>query len=277
MIKEPVCFDPRRRLAALVAAAVFSLTALSPMSLQAQAERSPYHVSRYNIEVELEPDVHQLRVRARLTVVADEPLASLNLFLNKNLRVEQVLDRAGKELPFERAPQAESFRIDLPERVPAGQSVELVVAYVGAFDPALRPERGPQLAAIDSKGSYLLPEARWFPQSVNVWDRYAMTLSVTVSGDQIALSSGKLEPCRAIPAGKTLCVVRADQPTLTGTLVAGPFVKVSPPPGAPLTFYLRTVRETEASANAETLADIIAFFSDKFGPLENPELAVVET
>jgi len=77
MIKEPVCFDPRRRLAALVAAAVFSLTALSPMSLQAQAERSPYHVSRYNIEVELEPDVHQLRVRARLTVVADEPLASL--------------------------------------------------------------------------------------------------------------------------------------------------------------------------------------------------------
>lgn len=261
----------------LGALTVLLLGGAAPLSLPAQAERPPFRVSRYELEVELAPELHQLRARARLTVLAHSPLVSLTFHLNRNLKVEQVLDSSGKPLPFEQLPQADTFSLTLPQPLAAGGSAELTVAYVGAFDPAIRPEQGPQLAAIAPNGSYLLPESRWFPQGANLWDRFAMTLSVTLPGDQIALSSGRTEPPNAIASGKTLCVFRAEQATVAGTVVAGPLVKVDASAGAPVTFYLRTVRDSEARGNAETISDIITFFSDKFGPLENPELSVVET
>ena len=261
---------------AAVALASLGLTLLAPASLGAQAERSPYHVARYEIDVELTPDVHLLRVRARLEATADEPVASLTLHLNKNLKVVRVLDPKAKPLTFEQLPQADTFRVDLPQALAAGQSMTFDVDYVGAFDPALRPAQGPVLAAIAPGQSYLLPASRWFPQTANVWNRFAMTLSVTLPEGEIALSSGRADPPQPVAGGKTRTVFHADQPILAGTLVAGRFEK-TPAAGTPTTFYLRSVPQSYASSNAESLAQILAFFSDKFGPLDNPALAVVET
>lgn len=274
---EPAAIPAGRRPGAVALLAVLLLGGLTPLGLRAQAERSPFRVSRYDLEIELAPELHQIRARARLSVQAEKPLVSLTFHLNRNLKVEQVLDLGGKPLPFEQLPQADTISVTLPQPIPAGGSADLTVAYVGAFDPAMRPEQGPQLAAIDAGGSYLLPESRWFPQGPNLWDRYAMTLTVTLPEGQVAVSSGRSEASTKTAEGKTRTVFRVEQPTLAGTLAVGQFEKVASVEGAPVTFYLRTVRESEARGNAETISDIITFFSDKFGPLENPELSVVET
>lgn len=265
-----------RRLGRVLSAALLGTVLLVPGSLWAQAERFPFHVARYQLEVELEPDVHQLRARARLELVAHETLASLTLHLNENLKVEGVASASGTSLPFEQLPQASVFRVDLPQRLLAGESLEVDVRYVGAFDPAVRPRRGPRLAVITPGGSYLLREARWFPQAANPWDRFAMTLSVTLPAGETPVAFGRLEALTT-SEGKTRTVFHADEPGLTGTLVAGRYEKVPSMVGPPATFYLRTVPQSYASTNEETLAKIIAFFSDKFGSLEEPGLAVVET
>lgn len=268
---------PRPRLRWLALASVFCLTTLAPGSLSAQEARASYHVTRYDLDVELTPEVHQLRARARLDLVADEPLASLALHLNKNLRVERVLGDAGQSLTFEQLPQAPTFRVDLPQALAAGQTLALTVHYVGAFDPALRPPSGPVLAVIAPGNSYLLPPARWFPQASNGWNRFAFTLRVTVPEGEIPIAAGAAEPPQPAEAGKTRTVFRVSEPALAGTLVVGNYQKIEPPASAPLSFYLLTAPESYATRNAETLGEILAFFSDKFGPLENPALAIVET
>ena len=251
------------------------LTAWAPAPLRAQ-ERAPYRVTAYELEVELMPATHQLRAHARLDVTADEPLASLTLHLNRNLKVERVVGAAGKALGFEQFPAADIFRVDLPQTLAAGQSTTLTVDYLGAFDPAVRPEHGPVLASLAAGKTYLLRESRWFPQAANPWARFALTLSVTLPEGETAIASGTAEPPRPAGAGKTRTVFRSPQASLAGTLVAGAYQKVSPAGSAPATFYLRTVPESYASGNAETVAHILAFFSDKFGPLSGLSLAIVE-
>ncbi len=265
----------RRRLAATGTTLVLVFL-LAPRVAHAQEERSPYHIASYELDVELAPELHQLRARARLTVVAERPLPSLLLFLNRNLKVEQVLGADDKPLTFEQGPQSDNFSVFLKQPLAAEQPTPLTVSYVGAFDPALKTERGPTLAMIDPRGTWLLPESRWFPQSSDSWDRFRMTLSVTLPPGQTALAPGRAEAPASVSGGKTRIVFHADEPTLAGTLVAGRLEKITASEGAPLSFYLGTVRESDARANAETLTDIITFFSDKFGPLEHPALAVVE-
>jgi aminopeptidase N len=104
-----------------------------------------------------------------------------------------------------------------------------------------------------------------------------MELAVTTPEGVTAISSGRALAPAPTGSGQVRTVFQADQPTLAGTLVAGQFEKVAASVGAPVTFYLLTVPETEARANSETLADIITYFSDTFGALENPQLAIVET
>ncbi len=257
--------------------AVLAVLALLPALLTAQEQRSPFHIASYQIDAELQPDVHQLRARARLLMVADEPLAAVTFFLHRSLKVERVAGPGGAELTFDQVPGADTFNVTLPASLAASQSVELEVSYTGAFDPAIKPERGPQLAALGADGSFLLPESRWFPQSVNPLNRYAMTLAVTVPSGQAALSSGRAEPPVAAAGGGSRTVFRAEQPTRAGTLVVGRFEKFETLGAAPVTYHLRTVRENDARANTETITDIITFFSERFGPLQQPAVALVET
>ena len=254
-----------------------SILALGPLApARAQDEPSPFHVARYQLEVELQPEIHQLRAQALLTVVADEPLATLTFRLNRNLKIEQIRAADGASLPFDQASQSETFSVHLSDPLRTGQRTELTLDYVGTLDPALKPDRGPQLAAISPQGSYLLPASRWFPQAENIWNRFAMELAVTTPEGVVAISSGRAQTPAPAGAGQVRTVFQADEPTLAGALVAGQFEKVATSGGAPVTFYLLTVPETEARANSETLADIITYFSDIFGALENLQIAIVE-
>jgi aminopeptidase N len=276
MMKPNCAYSTHYGVIVFLLGAVFTWGAFAPAPAHAQDEPSPFRVARYQLDVELQPEFHQLRTQARLTVVADEALATLTFHLNRNLKVEQILAADGASLPFEQPPQSDTLSVNLPDPLAAGQRTDLTVGYVGTLDPALKPERGPQLAAVSPQGSYLLPASRWFPQAENVWNRFAMELAVTTPEGVTALSSGRAEAPAPAGAGRVRTVFHVDEPTLAGTLVAGQFEKLATTMGAPVTFYLLTVPDTEARTNAETLVDIITYFSDTFGALKDPELAVVE-
>lgn len=253
-----------------------ALLILAPVGLAAQPAPAPFRVTSYELVVELEPDVHRLRVRAHLQVAANQPLAVLTFYLNRNLKVQAVRGPDGKNLRFEQPSQTDAFQVDLREPLAADQTLAVQVDYAGVFDPALRSERGPVLARIAPGASYLLPESRWFPQSVNPWHRFEMKLTVTVPEGETVLSSGPTEAAGAAPLGKSRFLIRSTAPIRAGTLVVGRFEKAPETIGAPLTFYLRTVPTSYASTNAERLADIYTYFSDKFGALEPPGLAILE-
>ena len=251
------------------------LLVFSAASLRAQEDASPFQVVRYEIDAELRPESHQLLAKARLEIRATQPVAAVNLLLNKNLKVERVLDGQGKPLVFEQAAGAESFTVNFPQTVAGGSSTTVSVEYGGVLDPALRPEQGPKLASIAPGQSYLLRESRWYPQGTNRWERYAMTLTVTVPEGETALASGRAD-APTTSSGKARTVFRAAEPTLAGTLVAGRHEKLAPAVGAPIAFYLRALPAGYASGNADKASDILAFFSDRFGALTNASVAIVE-
>lgn len=267
----------RRRRGLLAAGLMLLAAGLFPPALSAQAERSPFRITGYDLEVELLPEVHQLTAQARLSVVANEPLASLRLHLHRNLKVEKVTDGGGQELPFEQLAQAGSFRVDLPQTVQTDQPATLAITYAGGFDPAIKPERGPQLAVISPAGTYLLRAAQWFPGPANLWERHSLNLSVTLPQDFTVIASGRAQPPEMVPDGKARFGFRLEEPSLGGTVVAGKYEKVTLTSGAPLNFYLSSVPQSYARENAETLANILTFFSARFGALKDPALAVVET
>jgi tetratricopeptide (TPR) repeat protein len=261
---------PTRRLWVFAAVLLFCAA-----SARAQEEAPAFRVASYEIDAELLPEPHQLKARARLEIRPAQPVAAVNLLLNKNLKVERVVDAQGKALGFEQTTGAESFTISFPQPVSAGAAATVVVEYGGVLDPALRPESGPKLAVIAPGQSYLLRESRWYPQTANRWERYAMTLTVTVPEGETAIACGRAE-APTTSGGKTRTVFRAPEPTLAGTLVAGKYEKLTPAVGAPLAFYLRSLPPGYASNNADKASETLAFFSDRFGALANPAVAIIE-
>ncbi|MFQ5817543.1 MAG: M1 family aminopeptidase [Terriglobia bacterium] len=249
---------------------------LGSLPLTAQEAPTAIDAQHYWIEAELLPAVHQLRARARLDLLTLEPLAAVRLVLHRNLKVARVLDAEEKPLRFERLAEG-GLRVDLAEAVGAQQALQLTVEYVGVLDPALRPETGPVLARIAPGSSYLLPPAEWLPQTGNPWDRFTAELRVTLPAEETALTSGKPVETISLDDGRQQFVFVSEEANRLGTLVVGKYEKVSTTSeGVPITFWLRSVPNSLTSSYAETLGKILLFFSDQFGPLTQPELAVVE-
>ena len=252
------------------------LLGLAPGGRAAQQDRSSFQVGHYDIEAQIEPSAHMLRVRANLQLVIERPVGVVTLFLNRNLRVDRVAGADGKELSFQQVAQSPSFRIELPGTVSAGQTLALTIEYAGSFDPALRDEDEITFATIAPGASYLLPEARWFPQTENPWQRHTMHLTVTAPSDETVIATGAAEPPQPIGAGNSRTVFRNSKPTQAGALALGKYDKITSTTGAPVHYYLRTVSSTFASTNTETVSNILAFFSERFGELETPDVSIVE-
>lgn len=250
---------------------------LGSVSAAAQPAPPPLDAQHYLLEAELLPELHQLRVQARLDLLAQEPVATVRLSLNRNLKVERVLDARGKPVTFEALPGG-GVRIDLPEPARPQQVLQLTFFYTGLFDPATRGESRPVLARIAPGASYLLPPAEWFPQTGNPWDRFSAEVRVTVPASETAVTSGRITSAVRLQDNKRQqFVVAAEEANFHGAVVVGNYEKVSvTAEGIPITFFFHGVPGSLASIYAEAIGKILVFFSYKFGPLPHPELLVAE-
>jgi len=101
-------------------------------------------------------------------------------------------------------------------------------------------------------------------------------MQITVPSEETVIASGKPStPARE--AGKVTYTYQYDRPSFPGTVIAGRYV-VQPATavGADITLYMKPGHERLAANYGETAAKIMAFYSDKFGPLPSGHLAIAE-
>lgn len=270
---------PGRRLGAPRAAlAVLGLTLIAPgLPSPARAQATPavpFTVSHYQIDAQLFPTTHVLKAKVRIDYVADAAVSSLAFKLHSNLRVESATDASGQDAQFRQ--DGVTLNITLPSLVNPGQRSSVTVAYSGTLDSADgSPVENLKLAYVAPEGSYLLYPGCWFPVSLNDLNRFSAALAIKVPPDEIVVASGAPStPVRAVD-GVTYTFTYAKD-SFPGSLVAGKYSVVPGSSGADMAFYLKAGHEHFASSYGAAAARILAYYSDRFGPLPNGHLAIAE-
>ena len=150
------------RLAMLLWLAVPLVASTSVSPAKSKSDENPVILSNiikiehYDIWVAFRPELGSLRATATLTLHAAEPVSSVELMLNPQLRISRVTDGDHNELTFARSPEnnAAAVLVTLPEKT-SGE-ITLRVSYSGAIPRD-------SLDYITSEGILLRDESGWYP------------------------------------------------------------------------------------------------------------------
>jgi aminopeptidase N len=248
---------------------------LIPLATFAQSTAPRFEVTNYAIEAELFPSTHLLSANVRIDFVPRADLTTMSFELHGGLRVESVKDASDKDCTFRQ--EGLNLFVNFMNPVPQGKPASIKVKYGGLLASAEgSPAENLKLAYVGPEGSFLLYTGRWFPVSDYGVGRFAASMSITVPSDETVIASGRPStPARE--AGKVTYTFQYEQPSFPGTVIAGRYV-VQPATavGADISLYMKPGHENFAAAYGQTAAKIMAFYSDKFGPLPNGHLAIVE-
>jgi len=250
-------------------------TVLVAARLRGQTEAARFEVTQYAIAAQLFPSTHLLKAKARIEFVPRADITSLSFELHSALRVEKAMDAAGQSVRFRQ--EGLTLTVDLLNPAPAGKASSLTVDYGGSLASADgSPVENLKLAYVGPEGSYLLYPSRWFPVNGYGVNRFAAAMRITVPSDEIVIASGKASAPEREP-GNVTYTFHYDQRSFPGTVLAGKYV-VEPAvaAGADITLYLKEGHQNFAQSYGETAGKILAFFSDKFGPLPSSHLALIE-
>lgn len=263
------------RLCARLGAVLVAVGLGFPLRVHAQTSPAPFTVDRYVVNAQLFPSTHTLTATVEIHFTPQADIHSLSFELNSALKVSKVLDASGKELGFHQ--DGQTFGTDFPDALKSGTASSITVQYSGALATAEgSPVENLKLAYVGPEGSYLLYPGRWFPVAGYRTNRFAAKMRITVPADEIAIASGQAAmPEKA--AGETTYTFDYQKSSFPGTVVAGNYTVVpGTAVGADLTMYLKPASEKYAQPYAEAAGKMLSFFSDKFGPLPDSHLAMVE-
>src|SRR6266498_3414216 len=223
--------NQRRRLSVLTSSLTVCLTILLALPSQA-AEKARLRVDDYQIDVVLEPHLHQITARAKVKFTAQQDLSVAIFELHNDLRVTRVLDEKNQPLSAERVTQDSAVRVPLPAGLSKDASATLTFEYEGRLESADNsPVPGLSLAYIGDDTSYLLYAGRWFPVSGFGMNRFTSTISITLPAHMLVVGSGKStvsdvappkKPNASVLPTKTFTFV-SEKPSFPGTIVAGVF------------------------------------------------------
>jgi len=248
-----------------------TLTLAAPPA-RAQAR---FEVTHYDITAELFPSTHILTAQARIDFLPKADLTTMSFELHSNLRVEKVLDAAGKQLAFRR--DGLNFSVDFVNPVGQDKPSSITVSYGGSLASADgSPVESLKLAYVGSEGSYLLYPGRWFPVTGYSTERFAATARITVPSDWTVVASGKAQAPVQQP-GKVTFAYDYGERSFPGTVVAGKYsVQPATAVGADITLYMKPGHEGFASSYGDAAVKILLFYTEKFGPLPSGHLSLVE-
>ena len=253
----------------------FLTLGLGPAVAFAQSTAPRFTVTNYAITAELYPSQHLLSARVRIDFTPEADLTTMSFELQNGLRVSSVKDATGKDCNYRQ--DGLNLAVDFLNPVPQGKPASITVKYGGLLTSAEgSPVENLKLAYVGNEGSYLLYVGRWFPVSEFGVNRFSASVSFTVPSDETVIASGKaVAPVRE--AGKVTYGFRYDRASFPGTVIAGRYV-VQPATavGADITLYMKPGHEGFAANYGEAAAKIMAFYSDKFGPLPNGHLDIAE-
>jgi hypothetical protein len=279
----------------VVALALATLWLAGPADAQ-EARKWNFRATNYLVNATLLPVEQTLQARARVDFEVREASRNVEVELHPNLKVTAVTGADGKPVPFERQESTPlRLRVTLPEVVAPGQKVTLTFDYSGPlFNEENSPVKDTRLASIGEAASYLLLPARWFPLTNYPANRYTATFNITVPDNMFVAGTGK--PSAAVPAQpepaappkkgegvarpspvRKVFSFRTDRPEAAGSFVAGTLhdVQVSAQ-GLTIPVYVPPAAAESATEYGQSLANILFAFSDMFGALPQPELALAQ-
>lgn len=282
---------------------IFSfLTVAMALALPAfaqQIQRTPFDVTSYQIDAQLQPLENKLTATADVTFVPLEDTRSVSFELNGSLKVDSIT-RLGVETapPATPAPKGKqpkaaktptqpatpageitfvqdqvgvsdlgpSVRIDLGQDVVKGTPVKLRFKYSGVLNtPSGGPLLTKRLAYVGDDQGYLMYAARWFPFHEYAADQATSDITITAPGGLQVVGFSDT------PAANTNGKFRFSQskPGLIGNFAYGKFVnrplKIE---GYDIEFYTRPGSENLISTYGETLGKALGYYTKKFGTPE---------
>jgi len=275
--------DLRRRLCVLTAFLTLCLLLAYPANA---AEKSRLRVDDYQIEVTLQPHLHQITARAKVKFTAVQDLSIAVFELHNDLRVTKVLDEKNQPLSAERVTQDSTIRVPLPNGLSKDASTTLTFEYEGQLESADNsPVPGLNLAYIGDDTSYLLYAGRWFPVNAYGLNRFTSTISVTVPAHMLVIGSGKSSVSDVAPAKKQATSVLptktftfvSEKPSFPGTIVAGIFQEYkSDEAGMDLHVFFKPTHQNIAPAYTTTAVQEFTYFITLYGLAPSQKLNIVE-
>ncbi|MBZ5661799.1 MAG: tetratricopeptide repeat protein [Acidobacteriia bacterium] len=283
-----------------------------PVAPVQTAPTAAFRATNYEIRASLDANGQVMNAQAKVEFVADDASRVVEVELNPSLRVNSVLDGAGKPLSFDRDDNAsQKLTITLPDAVPAGGKITLGFDYGGPLSGRITdPSEGVRLAYIGKEGGYLLLPARWFPLTGFPSSRYTGVFQIEVPGTMAvvgtgvsagppisvtpkslpapppapgnARSSAPVSPRTAPPPPsmeneRMLYTFRVDKPEAAGTFVISP-LQLSPVRAEGMSFsvYTPPAQAKTAQSYADTAAHILDFFNGEFGALPEPSMTIAQ-
>ena len=257
-------------------AGVFGLlaacVALSAAPVQAQTEEvAGLDITRYKITAELVPDSHTLKAQAAVTLKILKQTQSVVLEMNGSLTVSGVKGPDGKTaLQFIQDKVNElNVKVNLGQLYQPGAEMTLTFDYAGQL---ATPEGGPipdlRLAYVGPEQAYLFYAARWFPFHGYASDRATSDISLTVPANWIVAgqSDNPVSPVVGKDGRKTFTFV-SNQAVLPGSFAAGQFITRSiTSAGISIDLYVLPGSEGRAEEFGKEVAQILQFYTSKFGP-----------
>ena len=256
---------------------LLALSFLMAATAPAQSPRRfPFRADHYDVQVLLHPEDQTISALARVDFIANEVSRTVVVELHQDLKLNLIRIPGGKPLEFERdRTYPLLLTVGLPDAVAPGQPVTLEFDYTGPISSEDdSPTRGVRFASIDKTSAYLLLPARWFPLTNYPANRYTGTFKIITPDTMYVTGTGKADPPTMQPgigkgAGQASYVFHCDRPGPVGTFVAGA-LQLNPvqTEGITVSVFTPPVQASTANAYGNSLAHIILYYTDAFGPLQ---------
>jgi tetratricopeptide (TPR) repeat protein len=276
----------RRASCVLLSFSALFLVFLQVLPAHAANEKTRLRVDDYQINVVLQPHLHQMNATAKVKFTAMQDLNVAVFELHNDLRVTKVTDEKNQPLSAERVTQDSTIRVPLPNGLSKDASMTLTFEYEGQLESADNsPVPGLNLAYIGDDTSYLFYAGRWFPVSGYGMNRFTSTISVNVPAHMLVIGSGKMtvsdteapkKAATSVLPTKTFTFVM-DKTSFPGTIVAGVFQEYkSDEAGLDLHVYFKPTHQSVAPAYTTTAVQEFTYFITLFGLPQSQKLNLVE-
>lgn len=262
--------------------------AFSASAFSQQIQRTPFDVTNYQIDAQLQPTENKLTATTDVTFTPLEDTRSISFELNGSLKVDSIT-RVGVTTPSgpptsKAKPAATavpaggitfvqdqvgvsdlgpSVRIDLGDTVTKGTPIRLRFKYSGILNtPSGGPLLTKRLAYIGDDQGYLMYAARWFPFHDYAAD--LATADITISAPGGVQVVGFSDSPSANAGGKYRFT--QSKPGLIGNFAYGKFVNKSLRINDyEIQFYTRPGNDNLIAEYGETLGKALGFYTQKFG------------
>jgi hypothetical protein len=267
--------------------AVLMLSLLAAISALGQAPHSyPFRATNYDVEVILHPEDQTIQGQAKVDFVADQVAKTVLVELHADLHVTSV-KMGGQPLTFARDNNSPLLlTVALPSTATPGKQITLTFDYSGPVSSEEdSPTKGIRFASVEKTAAYLLLPARWFPLTNYPSNRYTGKFNLIVPASLVVAGTGKADPPTMQPGiggapNQASYVFHCDQPGPVGSFVVGN-LQLSPAPteGYQFSFFTPPAQASTVASYAGSLAQIMSYFADTFGPLQQtgpPSLTIAQ-